>query len=81
MAAHLAPTYLDGAFGLYQASYDPCSTAFLPGTSAAGHLGMVVNHAQLIAQLTLRGVAVSPYMHYWTLEELTRYYTAHTHTS
>ena len=36
-------------------------------------------HAELIAALEGQGMPVSPFMNYWTLDELVRYYEKHTH--
>lgn len=36
-----------------------------------------MSHAQLIATMEERGIPVSPFMHYWDLSELVRYFTKH----
>ena len=36
-----------------------------------------MDHAELIFNLSQAGQPVSPFMNYWTLEELRRYYDVH----
>ena len=37
-----------------------------------------MTHTELIAAMEHLGIQVSPFMHYWTLEELVRYRAQHT---
>lgn len=36
-----------------------------------------MTHAQLISRMEGRGIPTSPFMHYWELPELLRYFTKH----
>ena len=38
-------------------------------------------HLLLITDMAGRSIPVSPFMQYWTLEELTHYYTVHVNRS
>ena len=42
-------------------------------------LGMPHTHSSLIRALERLGIPTSPFMNYWTLDELVRYYEKHTH--